>query len=256
MRIAVITVAGISGRFNEETVEEEKQLKAIYHNEDSKDTLLLHLVKHCASADEIIIVGGFKYENLKAYVETELIKEVKSRITVVFNPHFNDLASGYSLYVGLQEAFHREKISEILFLEGDLDIDRESFHRVVETQANILTYNTEPIYSQKAVVLYRTEDNRYHYAFSPSHGLLKIDEPFSCVLNSGQFWKFIDIDILEEACNVFFTEDRNGSNLRIIQEYLNRILPEEVIVLRLDRWMNCNTREEFRIIGKRWEKER
>ena len=253
MRIAIITVAGISSRFNEGVEEKNKKLKAIYHRKDSKNTLLLHLVKHCSFADEIIIVGGFKFKDLKSYVETELIKVVKSRISVVYNPHYADLASGYSLYLGLQKAFYQEGVSEILFVEGDLDIDKDSFCTVIESQTNVLTYNMEPIYSEKSVVLYKTVDGRYRYAFNSSHGLLKIDEPFSCILNSGQLWKFVDI--LKNACSAFFEKERDGSNLGIIQRYLDKILPAEVIVLGIEKWINCNTREDFKKIEKKWENE-
>ena len=47
-----------------------------------------------------------------------------SRLTMVFNCWYEDLASGYSFILGLQEALKRENISEILYVEGDLDIDK------------------------------------------------------------------------------------------------------------------------------------
>ncbi len=48
MRIAIITNAGISSRFNEGIPEGEKKLKAIYHEGDMKNTLLYHQLIKCA----------------------------------------------------------------------------------------------------------------------------------------------------------------------------------------------------------------
>lgn len=253
MKIAIITAAGISSRFNEGIEDRKKQLKVIYHEEGSSETLLLHLVKHCSYADEIVLVGGYKYEELKKYVENEIPKNIEKKITLVFNPHFQDLASGYSLYLGLHEALHRENVKEILFVEGDLDIDEDSFQKVVKSQGSVLTYNREPIYSNKAVVLYQTGDGMYHYGFNSSHGLLTIKEPVKCILNSGQLWKFTDIDALAKANEYFARADTGGTNLLIIQRYLDTAEAEKISVLGIKKWTNCNTREDFHRIKEGWQ---
>ena len=51
MKVALITVAGISSRFNEGIPEERKVLKAIYSERDGAPTLLSHLVGQCAYAE-------------------------------------------------------------------------------------------------------------------------------------------------------------------------------------------------------------
>ena len=197
MNAAIITIAGVSSRFNEG--ESEKRHKIIYYENDSRQTLLYHLLEKCLFADRIVLVGGSRYDEVKAYCDA-LPQQMRDRIMLVYNEHYADLASGYSLYVGLKALFEQcGDIGQVLFAEGDLDIDAESFGRVAAAQSNVLTYSYEPIYANKAVVLYRDVQGRYRYAFNSSHGLLNIDEPFSVILNSGQVWKFADAQKLKAA---------------------------------------------------------
>ncbi|SFU87123.1 DUF6564 domain-containing protein [Butyrivibrio sp. INlla21] len=251
MKIAIITNAGISSRFNEGVPESDKKLKAIFYEKDSKSTLLYHQLLKCSYADKIILVSGYKADSLGEYVKT-LEDELKDKITIVFNDHFSDLASGYSLYLGLEEAFKYEP-SEILFVEGDLDIDDSSFAQVIASSKSVLTYTYEPIYANKAVVLYKDGDDKYRYAFNSSHGMLTIDSPFSCILNSGQTWKFTEIDKLIPANKKFFDEAKGDTNLKIIQNYLDFGVDIELIPLK--RWTNCNTRDDYRKIVSYWENE-
>lgn len=251
MRIAVITVAGISSRFNERIPEKEKRLKAIYYEKYPKDTLLNHLLVKCSYADRIIIVGGYKFEDLKDYV-LSLEEKKSTKIELIKNDYFDNLGSGYSLYLGLNYAFCHEP-SDILFVEGDLDLDNESFENVVRSPNNVLTYTYEPIYANKAVVLYRDEKDSYRYAFNSCHGLLSIASPFSCILNSGQMWKFTDMGILKRANDRFYNEARADTNLRIIQNYLDEGV--EIDLIPLKRWINCNTRSDYKTILSYWENE-
>lgn len=252
MKTAIITVAGISSRFNRGIPEGEKKLKAIYTDGDEKDTLLYHLLLKCSYADRIIVVGGYKYDSLASYCDG-LDAALKGKMTLVYNPHFEDLASGYSLYLGLEEAL-KDDVSEVLFVEGDLDIDGESFEKVVAAPGSVLTYTSEPIYANKAVVLYKNGQEQYRYAFNSSHGLLSIDEPFSCILNSGQTWKFDRMDLLRAANRHFAEGKMDGTNLEIIQAYLDG--GSEVSLIGLRRWTNCNTREDHKMITTYWEAER
>ncbi len=252
MRVAVITIAGVSSRFNKDIPEENKELKAIYFEGNHKSTLLYHLLTKCAYADRIVLVGGYKYETLTDYVG-RLEDGIKDRIILSFNEHYDDLGSGYSLFLGLREAF-KINADEVLFVEGDLDIDTESFERVISTSGNVLTYTSDPIYADKAVVLYRDDHERYRYAFNRSHGLLTIDKPFSCILNSGQTWKFSDMESLCRANDRFCDEAIGETNLWIIQDYLDAGV--EVELVPLARWINCNTREDYKMIVEYWENER
>ena len=252
MRIAVITIAGVSSRFNEGIPEEKKVLKCLYTESGMEDTLLYHLMKKCSYADRIILVGGYKYENLCYFYEHELISEFPD-VSLVENTRYEDLGSGYSLYLGLQTAFKYDP-SEVLFVEGDLDIDNISFRRVVDSSKSVLTYTYEPIYANKSVVLYKDEYDKYKYAFNSQHGLLRIDTPFSCILNSGQIWKFTEIEKLRKANDDFYKESKEDTNLRIIQNYLDSGVDVELIPL--DRWINCNTRMDYKDIVSYWEDEK
>ncbi len=249
MKIAIITVAGISSRFNDGIAENDKKLKAVFYEDKPQNTLIYHLLRKCDFADKIIVVGGYKIDSLKEYVDS-LEDEVKTRIEIVYNEHYKDLGSGYSLYLGLKEAFVHNP-DEVLFVEGDLDIDDESFAKVVDSKESVLTYTHEPIYANKAVVLYKDADDRYRYAFNSDHGLLTISSPFSCILNSGQTWKFTDMDKLKKATDDFFENSKADTNLRIIQNYLDMGVEAELVAL--NRWTNCNTRADYKKILSYWE---
>ena len=101
--------------------------------------------------------------------------------------------------------------------------------------------------------MYKDERNQYHYAFNCSHGLLSISSAFSCILNSGQTWKFTEMEALYRANKRFCEETKNETNLRIIQNYLDNGV--DVDLLGFERWTNCNTREDYNKILSYWEKE-
>ena len=173
-----------------------------------------------------------------------------------YNDHYDDLSSGYSLYLGINEALDNfTDIDEILFVEGDLDIDTESFTKVIESDKNVLTFNYEPIYSNKAVVLYQNEKDEYHYLFNSDHGLLSLDEPFKAIFNSGQTWKFKDMELLKIANDNFYENLIEDTNLGIIQKYFDLVEDaSEIEIIGLNHWVNCNTREDYKLIKNYWEK--
>ena len=255
MRAAVITVAGISSRFNENVSENEKQLKAVYHVKDKSETLLQHLLIQCSYADEIIVVGGYKFDDLKIYIEKVVPRELSDKTELIYNRHYKDYSSGYSLYLGLNKVFENANVEEVLFVEGDLDIDQKSFEKVVRSSKSVLTFNYKPIYTSKAVVFYSDENGHFQYAFSPMHGMIRINGLFSSIFNSGQMWKFMETEMLKEANNIFGRSKKSGTNLEIRQEYINLISPDQIELIGLEEWTNCNTREEYDEILKRWEKE-
>ena len=253
MRIAIITVAGISSRFNQGIDENKKTLKAIYSDCEKGRTLLSHLIRQCSYADKIIVVGGYKYSDLKSYIEESIPISLRNKITTVQNEHYSDLSSGYSLYLGLEAAFTEKNIRDILFVEGDLDIDDGSFQSVAVSDHTVLTSTYETIEASKSVVFYEDSAGRYRYAFNSQHGLLHITEPFSKIMNSGQLWKFNDMDMLKKAKEKFFITDKGGTNLSIVQKYLDGISPGSIEIIRLQKWTNCNTREDYIKIKNRWE---
>ena len=254
MKIAIITVAGISSRFNKDIPEENKILKCLYYEENPKETLLYQMLRKLDSYDKTIVVGGYKYSDLEGYVSNSLPKDMLEKILLVDNPHYDDLSSGYSLYLGIKKALDVfEDIEEILFVEGDLDIDLESFLNVVNSKRNVLTFNYEPIYSNKAVVLYQNELDEYHYLFNSDHGMLSIGESFKAIFNSGQTWKFNDMKLLEIANDNFRENLIEDTNLAIIQKYFDLLKSsEDVELIGLKHWVNCNTRNDYKIIKNYW----
>lgn len=254
MKAAIITVAGLSSRFNEGIEPSGHRLKAIYHTNDARDTLLFHMIEKLGYADKIIIVGGYQYKELIDYVMNVLSKKVQNKIVLVENTHFHDLSSGYSLYLGIKAAFDEvSNVSEIIFAEGDLDVDIVSFQKIVSCNKSVITYNRETICSNKSVVVYQNESNRYCYAFNRTHGLLKIEEPFKAIWNSGQIWKFTNTELLKKVNDYFYEHNISESNLSIIQGYFDELSLEEIEILGFNRWVNCNTRADYRLIKKEWE---
>lgn len=248
MNAAIITVAGVSSRFNVGVDNDKKCLKAIYSDGALEDTLLARLVQKCNYYDYIIIVGGYKYNDLEQYIETAFSYNIRSKISLVRNEHYHDLASGFSLLLGLEQVFTLLSPEEILFVEGDLAIDDLSFQKVVKAKASVATYNHEPIYADRAVVLYRNHRGEYKYAFSSEHGLLQIDEPFSAIWNSGQLWKFRNIPAIMQAARSFSEGSKKETNLKIIQEYMSSLSDNEIEIIGLQHWVNCNTREDLKKI--------
>lgn len=253
MKIAIITVAGISSRFNNDIPEDEKILKCLYYEDNPEKTLIYQMLKKTGYADKIIIVGGYKYDDLKEYIGEFIPGELKDKISLVYNDHYSDLSSGYSLYLGIEKALiNFNNIDEVLFVEGDLDIDDESFLNVVKSGSSVLTFNREPIYSNKAVVLYQNENDEYKYLFNSDHGLLSLDEPFKAVFNSGQIWKFQNIKLLKIANDNFKENLIEDTNLGIIQKYFD-LNDDDVEIIGFNHWVNCNTRDDYKIIKNNWE---
>lgn len=255
MKIVIIGVAGISSRFNKDVPEEDKILKCLYFEDKPQNTLIYRMLEKVGYADRIIVVGGYKYDDLVDYINNNVSKDLQNKIITVYNDHFSDLSSGYSLYLGIKEALDNfTDIDEVLFVEGDLDIDTESFNKVVYCDKNVLTFNHEPIYSNKAVVLYQNENDEYHYLFNSDHGLLSLDEPFKAIFNSGQTWKFTDMNLLKIANDNFYENLIEDTNLGIIQKYFDLVENNDKIeIIGLKHWVNCNTRDDYKLIKEYWE---
>ena len=52
-----------------------------------------------------------------------------------------------------------------------------------------------------------------------------------------------------------FKENKDGTNLRIIQNYIDLESSDGFELIGLSRWTNCNTRDDYHKILKIWEKE-
>ena len=242
MKSLIITVAGMSRRFNKDT--KSDVLKCLYY-EDTPDCSLLSLQVHkCYGlVDEIIVVGGYKYENLEQFVRNEM-KDVNTKMKLVYNAHYHDYGSGYSLLKGIETV--SDKANEIIFIEGDLFFDSESIEKLINSKKDAISINNEAILSNKAVALYVDANNYPHYIYDTSHSCIEIREPFTAIYNSGQMWKFVNPSRVKEICQFLTPEQEQGTNLEIIQKYFGAYQNSQLDIIRINLWYNCNTVADYR----------
>lgn len=245
MKVLLLTVAGLSARFGKSVGRE--CLKCIYFEKDFKQSLLWQAVNKNKSFDKIIIVGGFKFEELKSFTE-KYFADISDKIVLVKNERYADYGSGYSLYKGLEKAvlFAPE---QILFAEGDLWVDDLSFNRLVDSKKDCVTYNGEIIKADKSVVFYYDSFGKIHYLYDVTHNLLEIKEPFASIYNSGQMWKFNNLNIVKSTLESLTDKEWQGTNLVFVQRYFENLKDGEYDLVQLKRWINCNTVDDFRKTG-------
>lgn len=242
MKSLIITVAGMSSRFNKDT--KEDVLKCLYYEDKPENSLLNLQVHKCFDlVDEIIVVGGYKYDNLVTFIR-DYMKDVNKKIKVVYNEHYHDYGSGYSLIKGIEAVSN--SADEIIFIEGDLFFDTESVEKIITSQKDVISVNNEPILSNKAVALYFDANNYPHYIYDTSHSCLEIHEPFTAIYNSGQMWKFTNATRVREVCQFLTPEQKQGTNLEIIQKYFGVFKSSQLDILRIILWYNCNTVADYR----------
>lgn len=242
MKSLIITVAGMSSRFNKDT--KESVLKCLYYEGTPSNSLLslqVHKVYHLV--DEIVVVGGYKYEDLEQFICQEM-KDVNHKMKLVYNEHYSDYGSGYSLLKGI-EMVSRDA-DEITFIEGDLFFDTESVVKIITSPKDVISVNNEPILSNKAVALYFDAQNYPHYIYDTSHSCLEIHEPFTAIYNSGQMWKFMNTTRVREICQFLTPEQEQGTNLEIIQKYFGAYKNSQLDLIRVNLWYNCNTVADYR----------
>lgn len=241
MKILLITVAGMSERFSKSIG--YSCLKCIYYKNNIKESLLYRMVSQGKEFDRIIIVGGFKYDELE-YTIDNFFGDLRDRIILTQNDKYSEYGSGYSLYRGLEIAKEMD-FDELVFAEGDLYVDSESLRKVSEIPNNVITCNSEPILANRAVAFYYDSQYNIHYIYDTSHSALEIKEPFLGIFNSGQIWKFADRKRLMEAMAQVGSEEWQGTNLNLIQKYFGKLDRQEYEIVEFREWVNCNTVEDF-----------
>lgn len=242
MKSLIITVAGMSSRFNRDT--KEDVLKCLYYEDTPANSLLSIQVHKCFEfVDEIVVVGGYKYEDLEAFIRQKM-KEVNHKIKLVYNDHYHDYGSGYSLLKGFKVV--SDKADEIIFIEGDLFFDTESVENIINSKKDVISVNYEPILSNKSVALYFDASNYPHYIYDTSHSCLEIKEPFTAIYSSGQMWKFMNPSRVREICQILTPEQTQGTNLEIIQKYFGAYKISQLDIIRVNLWYNCNTVADYR----------
>ncbi|MDR0312063.1 MAG: hypothetical protein LBI14_00535 [Treponema sp.] len=246
MKILIITVAGSARRFNRDL--EEPNLKCIFYKEKPQYSLLYQIFSKSSGCDRIIVVGGFEYKQLTSYIETYL-SEYAKKIETIYNPHFEDYATGYSLYLGINAA-QKMNADEIIFVEGDLFFTKKDFKKVLVNRGDVFTINKVPIESGKAVVVYQDISGHIKYLYDQEHKELFIKEPFLSVYNSAQIWKFTDPFRLYKANEKVIELHKKATNLDIINCYFSEIAGDEFTSIIMNTWINCNTVRDYDIMLK------
>lgn len=240
MRLLIITAAGMSERFSRSLG--EKCLKCIYYINTIKESLLYRMVQQAPMFDKYIIVGGFMYDQLENVIRQDFA-DFLDKIILVRNDKFQEYGSGYSLYKGLQRAMELD-FDEIVFAEGDLFIDANSFHKVVNATQDVITCNKEAIMADKAVAFYYDEQYKIHYIYDTEHHAFQIKGPFLGIFNSGQVWKFRQKERVR-AVYAAIKEEWKGTNLVFIQRYFQGLSQKDYNIVQFEEWINCNTIADF-----------
>lgn len=244
MKIAIVTLAGVSNRFNEGMLECEHILKGIYTTGGYRQTLLYSILKKCEGIDKVVIVGGYQYQKLVEYIDI-CRNDFLFQIELVFNPEYKKYGTGYTLKLGLEKCVAEENCTEIILIEGDLYFDAESFQEVVCSTKNVATYNLKSIDARKAVIAYVNEEYKLNYVYSTEHNAIIISEKIWEIYNSGQIWKFVNMECIKQLLVENTLDLWCSTNLKFIEQYFSKVSRNEREMLVLKDWENCNTREDY-----------
>ena len=242
MRVLILTVAGLSTRFSESLGYEV--IKCIYHEKSFSESLLFRMLQRHEMFDKIVIVGGYRGDELKETIDKEFAA-IADKIRYVINPFYSEYGSGYSLFVGY-EAIKNEPVKELVFVEGDLFFDDESFLRIVYSKKDVITYTNQPVLSNKSVAFYLDVEDKIHYIFDTAHNLLMIEEPFKAIYNSGQVCKLKKFELVKRIFEQMSEYEKQGTNLIPINKYFNCLIQEQYETIGFKEWINCNTVDDFR----------
>lgn len=236
----IITVAGLSSRFNKDL--DRQCLKCLYNENEPKNSILSLIINTVGEYDQYIIVGGYKFDELKEFVD-ENYPGLKGKIKIVYNDKYAEYGSGYSLYMGILAI--DKNINNLTFVEGDLVFDRNSFDQVKNYNGSVITVSKDFVVADKSVALYMDVNNKPHYIYDTSHKSIYIAEPFIGIYNSAQIWRFSDVNLLQNICNKLTELEKAGTNLVIIQKYFTSYNNHIEIIL-IKRWYNCNTLYDYK----------
>ncbi|MDR3243599.1 MAG: licC domain protein [Elusimicrobiota bacterium] len=242
MRVLIITAAGMAVRFNKDLCQETA--KCIYYENSPKNSLLYQLCLKADDCDKIIIVSGYQSEAIDKYIKANMSSFV-AKIQMVFNPKFNTYGSGYSFMLGL-EASRKLNPDEIIFVEGDLYFDNDSFKKIIFSKKDIMAINTKPIKADKSVVIYEDTKRHIKYIYDARHNALNIMEPFLAVYNSAQIWKFANPMRIYDIVKNLSQKQIESSNLEIVNKYFSANAIEEIEIVTMHDWINCNTINDYK----------
>lgn len=241
MKILLLTVAGISSRFSASLGYE--CLKCIYYKDSIEQSLLYRMLYQDTVFDKYIIVGGYQFKELEEILQLHFTS-LLPKITLVENKKYREFGSGYSLYTGLRKAADYA-YDELVFAEGDLYVDSESFRKIFEADQDVVTSTRESIQADKAVAFYYDRQQHIHYLYDTAHQAFVIREPFTGIFHSGQVWKFTDNQKMNNMISSLSETEMQGTNLAIIQKYFYGMDQDQYQRIIFSEWVNCNTVQDF-----------
>lgn len=241
MKILIITVAGTSSRFSKSIG--RSCLKCIYSPSGIEGSLLYKILHQPVDFDKYVIVGGYMYDSLNITIENAF-PEFKDKIILLKNEKYAEYGSGYSLYKGIETVIDTD-FEEIVFAEGDLFVDTETFQKIYSSEKSVITCNNEDISANKSVAFYLDTGNMVRYIYDTGHNALRIDEPFLSIFNSGQIWKFANPGNIKKVYGEMSEKDWQGTNLVFIENYFRSLPSQEYEILKFKHWINCNTVWDF-----------
>ncbi|MCI8856659.1 MAG: licC domain protein [Clostridiaceae bacterium] len=248
MRIFLTTVAGSSSRFSASLGREA--LKCIYYETDPQKTLLFRQLQMAGAYDRLVVVGGYRFEELAGYLERYLSGDIKQKLLLVHNEEYAEYGSGWSFLKGIR-AVQALGPEEILFAEGDLAFGQEDFCRIEAAPGDVVTFTQGPIDARTSVAGYLSPDGRVHYLYDVRHGVLRVEEPFVRMFNSGQIWKFSNPKLLYAVADSLPEQVHQRTNLEMINAYFAGSSTGFPTLAGMGEWINCNTVSEFRAVH--WE---
>lgn len=238
----LITSAGLSTRFSKSVGHDV--LKITYHEGEPKRSLLgfqLDMASRLELAP-IILVVGYRSSEVRAFVSAYYPGR---DITIVENTRYRDLGTCYSFVLGVRKA-QQMGVDDLVYMEGDLVIDRPSLQNLLSAPGNAISSTGELITGASSVAFYVAEDGLLHYIYDTQHRALHIPEPFTILGNSGQVWKFSDTGQLYEVADSLDETELAGTNLIPIERYFQQVGTKDITWVQFADWVNCNEVDDYR----------
>lgn len=240
MKALLITVAGVSSRFNASLP--SPVLKCLYNRGDVSDSLLYNALSCADGFDALVVVGGYKFAELAEFIAA-LPESIRKRVTLVENREYAEYGTGISLKKGLDAVAALGGASELVFAEGDLYFAPDTLSRIASMRGDVLTYNRLPIEAERSVLFYIDASDKPNYTYDTGHRLFSIDKAFKSVYNSAQIWKFSDVAKLLRESAALSEKEARDTNLHLVERYFAS--SPSFSVMQVNDWVNCNTLEDY-----------
>ena len=249
-KFLLITCAGQATRFKESGGNTHKSIFSI-----DGDICKSPLGIMCQYAKFIertpVIVTGFMADEIDDAL-SELSSKLEIQIYSTYNEHYSDLGSNESLICGLQFIMQNFDYAEydIMFAEGDLIVDFDTFREIANSSYNVITTNGNSIINMnKAVVVYQNVHGTYKWAYDPAHKSVSITDAV-WLAESGQIWKFkIDYICLYNILYGLIKSDRKDTNLNMIYKIFTYCgdTVDAVKIETFKQWFNVNTVNDYKL---------